>query len=82
MLSQGKNKLIKGLKLPIYSHFCRPDWVILTRLKKIKKNMEQSKFSFSSPGLYIGRIIKKNKRIKRNKNHIKKKIKKICHNRN
>ena len=30
--------------------------MILSRLKKIKKNMEKSNFFFSSPGLHIGRM--------------------------
>ena len=32
----------KILKLPVNPYFCRPDPIILSRLKKIKKNMEKS----------------------------------------
>ena len=41
---------LKVLKLPIYPHFCCPDRIILTRLKKIKKNIEKSKISFYDVG--------------------------------
>ena len=56
-VSAGRKRIfLKDLKLPINSYFCRSDRVILSRLKKIKKNMEKLKFVFSSPGLHIRRM--------------------------
>ena len=52
-----KRIFLKDLKLPLNSYFCRSDRVILSRLKKIKKNIEKSNsFFFLSPGLHIGRM--------------------------
>ena len=51
-----KRIFLKDLQLPINPYFCRPDRVTLSRLKKIKKNMEITKFFFSLPGLDIGRM--------------------------
>ena len=53
-ISPGCQRIfLKDLKLSINSYFGRPDRVILSRLKKKKKNKEKSNF-FSSPGLDIG----------------------------
>ena len=41
---------LKVLKLPINSYFCPPDRIILSRLKKIRKNMEKSKIFFYGVG--------------------------------
>ena len=50
-ISVGCNRIfLKDLKLPINSYFCRPDRIILSRLKKIKKNKEISKFFFFVTG--------------------------------
>ena len=50
-LSVGcKHIFLKYLKLPIYLYFCGPDRVILSRLKKIKKNLEKSKVLFYGVG--------------------------------
>ena len=52
-----KHIFSKNLKLPIYPYSCQPDRTILSRLKKIKKNMEKSNFFFFSlPGLDISRM--------------------------
>ena len=36
----------KALRFPVYPHFCRLNRIILSRLKKIKKNIEKSKIIF------------------------------------
>ena len=44
-----------ALKFPIYPYFCRLGRIILSRLKKVKKNIEKTKrFFFFSLGLDIG----------------------------
>ena len=40
----------KVLKLPINPYFCRPDRIILSLLKKIKKNMKKTETIFFCPG--------------------------------
>ena len=43
----------KALKFPIYPYFGRLDQIIISRLKKIKKNIKNSKIIFSALGLDI-----------------------------
>ena len=58
-ISVGSSHIfLKALKLPINPYFCRPNRIILSRLKKGKKNIEKSKIFFygAEPG-YLSEVV-------------------------